>query len=121
MAYCLNPDCPHKKKTGRPAEFREGFTHCSDCGSLLTEVVIEKEEPHKAPPRPIPAHLYRRILYTVGLVLLWRAVLFIPIPGIDFEIFRFFFKDETTLGMLLDYAHSLQRVSVLAHSPSFLI
>jgi hypothetical protein len=30
VAFCLNPDCPHKKKTGNPAEFQEGITHCSD-------------------------------------------------------------------------------------------
>jgi hypothetical protein len=47
MPFCLNPDCPHKKKTGTPAEFREGITHCSDCGSLLSEAINEKAELQK--------------------------------------------------------------------------
>jgi hypothetical protein len=40
MAYCLNPDCPHKKKIGRPAEFREGIAHSGpvlELPSLKTE------------------------------------------------------------------------------------
>ena len=70
MAFCLNPDCPHKKKTGHPAEFREGINHCSDCGSLLTEEVIEKEEPQKTPPKIILTDLHKRILYTIILDLM---------------------------------------------------
>jgi len=35
MPFCPNPDCPHKKKIGRPAEFREGITLCSDLLGII--------------------------------------------------------------------------------------
>src|SRR4030042_3302192 len=95
MAYCLNPDCPHKKKTGHPAEFQEGITHCSDCGSLLSEEGIEKDDIQKAPPRRIiPTNLYKRILYTIGFVLLYRVLLLIPIPGINLQVLGSLLGDE---------------------------
>ena len=114
MAFCPNPDCPHKKKTGHPAEFRKGFTHCSDCGSLLTEEVIEKEDAQKTPARIISADLYKRILYTIGFVVLWRVLLLIPVPGINFQALGSFFNDGTALVRLFGYAHVLERFSVCA-------
>lgn len=41
MPYCLNPECPHRKEMGYAAEFREGIPHCSDCGNLLTEELVD--------------------------------------------------------------------------------
>ncbi len=121
MAFCLNPDCPHKKKIGRPAEFREGFTHCSDCGGPLSEgvieskEVIEKEDIQKAPRRIIPTHLKKRILYTVGFVLLYRVLLLIPVPGLDPGVLKGVFHIETQgLMRLFGYAHTFERVSVFA-------
>lgn len=35
--YCPNPECPHAERTGEPAEYRSGFTHCIDCGSSLVD------------------------------------------------------------------------------------
>ncbi len=32
---CPNPECPGR--TNRPAEYREGVTHCQDCGAALVE------------------------------------------------------------------------------------
>jgi preprotein translocase subunit SecY len=115
MAYCLNPDCPHKKKIGRPAEFREGITHCSDCGSLLSEEVIEKEDIQKAPPRRIiPTNLYKRILYTIGFVLLWRALLFIPAPGIDLHALGSFFNHVSPNSLFIFFGLPFDRVSILS-------
>lgn len=37
MLYCPNPDCPHLRCTGSPAEFREGIQRCSDCHTGLTQ------------------------------------------------------------------------------------
>lgn len=112
MAYCLNPDCPHRKKIGRPAEFREGFTHCSDCGSPLSEEVIEKEEPREKPPRNIPTHLKKRIFYTVGFVLLWSVLSFIPIPGFDLQGLAVFSIARPGLENLFATAPLLKRISV---------
>ena len=120
MAFCLNPDCPHKKKIGRPAEFREGFTHCSDCGSLLSESafeskeVIKKEDIQKAPPRIRLTDLYKRVLYTIGFVLLWRALALVPVPGINFQALEHLFGHEWFLLELFGYGSGLGKLSVVA-------
>jgi preprotein translocase subunit SecY len=115
MAYCLNPECPHKKKTGHPAEFQEGITHCSDCGSLLSEEFIEKEDTQKAPPRRIiPTSIYKKILYTIGFVLAWRILLLIPAPGIDLQALQGLFSHEGFFQGLFGYGSALGRLSVVA-------
>ena len=112
MVFCLNPDCPHKKKTGHPAEFREGFTHCSDCGSLLSEEIIEKKDTQKKPPRIILTDLQRRILYTIGFVALWRIFLLIPVPGISAQALEELFKNRGVLRGLFGHGSALERFSV---------
>jgi DNA-directed RNA polymerase subunit RPC12/RpoP len=47
MPYCPNPDCPHRKRLGAPAEFNKGVAKCSDCGSKLSETVPHFEPPQK--------------------------------------------------------------------------
>jgi len=37
MPFCPNPECPHWKRLGEPAEFRGEVNICSDCGSQLSE------------------------------------------------------------------------------------
>jgi hypothetical protein len=37
MPFCPNPDCPHLRSLGEPAEFNKGVMVCSDCGSTLSE------------------------------------------------------------------------------------
>jgi hypothetical protein len=39
--YCPNPDCPHARSTGEPAEYREGITQCQECSSTLVEAYPE--------------------------------------------------------------------------------
>jgi len=92
MAYCLNPECPHKKKTGNPAEFQEGITHCSDCGSLLSEAITEEVDTGRITRRITLTDLHKRILYTIGLVLLWRVLVSIPAPGVNLEALEKFFQ-----------------------------
>ena len=116
MPHCPNPDCPYVKSIGRPAEFQEGTTHCSDCGSMLSEAINEKAEIQKMTGKFAFTDLQKRVLYTIGFVLLWRVLVVIPIPGIDFQVFRglsgndhlkfseFFFGD----------GHGLERVSIIA-------
>lgn len=41
--YCPHPDCPHARRTGEPAEYREGATQCQDCGSALVEARPQAE------------------------------------------------------------------------------
>ena len=116
MAYCLNPECPHKKKTGNPAEFQEGITHCSDCGSLLSEEVIEKEDTQKTTPRITLTDLHKRILYTIGLVLFWKVLLLIPVPGINLQALGSLLGDEGSNSLLrfFGFGSALERLSVFA-------
>lgn len=116
MAYCLNPDCPHKKKTGHPAEFQEGITNCSDCGSLLSEEVIEKEDIQKTTPRITLTDLHKRVLYTIGFVVLWRVLILVPAPGIDLQALRSLLGDEGSNSLLrfFGFGSALERLSVCA-------
>jgi preprotein translocase subunit SecY len=93
MSFCPNPECPHKKRTAEPAEFLEGFTYCSDCGNLLTERPPETEEvkalkpPKSKEKTSLQKHshddFYKRLLYTISMVLLWKVMTYIPAPGTD--------------------------------------
>ncbi|UCG78915.1 MAG: DUF2007 domain-containing protein [Nitrospirota bacterium] len=79
MLYCPNPDCEHKIGTGKPAEFVEGTELCSDCGSKLSSELphVEKKEEFKY------TEFYKRIVFTLVVILLYRLLANIPIPGFD--------------------------------------
>ena len=88
MAFCPNPDCKHKKRTGQPAEFKEGITTCKDCGTQLVEENPDQPKERPACPRP----LRRRILFTIGVVsVLWLSML-IPPPFVDLDALGVFFN-----------------------------
>jgi len=122
MAYCLNPECPHKKKIGRPAEFREGITHCSDCGSLLSEEVIEKEDIQKIPPRITLTDFHKRILYTIGLVLFWRVLAVVPVPGINFQALGNFLQKSGYEPIFTRYeVISVIALGIFPYLPAYMI
>jgi hypothetical protein len=52
MPYCPNPECPHRKRFGEPAEFKKGITICSDCGATLSDSA-PVFEPRKLPPKEV--------------------------------------------------------------------
>jgi hypothetical protein len=76
MAYCPNPECKHRLKTGKPAEFREGVTACTDCGTELIP-----DNPLAAPERvPCPRPLKIRLWITLGVAAaLWLGFLIPPV------------------------------------------
>ena len=54
MPYCPNRDCPHRLRTGSPADFRDDIQHCSDCGATLVEQEpIDTSLQEEAPSGPI--------------------------------------------------------------------
>lgn len=81
MPICSNPECPYLKKIGEAAEFIEGVTHCPDCGALLTEKTINKERETKI----VFTDFHKRLGYTFALLILFRALTHIAVPGIDFQ------------------------------------
>ena len=87
MAFCPNPKCKHKKRTGKPAEFKAGITKCQDCGTALVE--DNPEKPAERPPCPPP--LRRRIWFTIAVVCaLWLSML-IPPLFVNLDALRAFF------------------------------
>lgn len=82
MPHCPNPDCPHRRRSGRAAEYRPGAQRCSDCAAALA--------PGPAPPPALhpaaqawPAALKRRLLWTSTLALAAAAVAWLPNPLLD--------------------------------------
>lgn len=79
MPFCPNPDCPHRARTGRPAEFEPGRAACADCGNLL--VAEDPQPPERLPP--FPGALKARLLWTlVPVALLWLGMT-CPMPFLN--------------------------------------
>ncbi len=76
MPFCPNPECPHRLRTGRAAEFRVGRTVCADCRAALVE--RNPVSPEILPPFA-PA-LKARLAWTLAtMAFLWLAFL-CPMP-----------------------------------------
>ena len=70
MAYCPNPECLHRRQTGKPAEYAKDVTHCTDCKTRL-----ELENPVRPRAKiPCPAPLRRRLVFTVGVMLVSQSI-----------------------------------------------
>ncbi|MFX0198570.1 MAG: hypothetical protein ACFFCW_20815 [Candidatus Hodarchaeota archaeon] len=82
MPFCLNSECPHRIRTGNPAEFQNGIAQCLDCGSMLQEVKQETLEQVGL----LPSHLIRRLAFTLVILVLYRLLLLIPPPGINTSV-----------------------------------
>jgi preprotein translocase subunit SecY len=81
MPFCPNPECPHVKKTGRAAAFVDGLMICTDCGSEL----MEKEMPIAREKRRALSDFQKRLIYTLGMIAIFRMLTHIPAPGINGE------------------------------------
>lgn len=106
MSFCPNPECPHLKRIGRAAEFLEGIVVCSDCGTLLTGkgVFIEKEKGWTI------SDFQKRLIYTFGMIALWRILTHIGPPGINFEALNAFLEKSDDVTDLF----GLSRITVIA-------
>lgn len=95
-SHCPNPECPFLAKFHQPADYREGFTTCSDCGSTLVAgpaptrapaqaAVAVAAEPVLAVPRVegTTGDAVRRV--AVSLTVLVAAALCqqVMLPGLD--------------------------------------
>ncbi len=80
MSFCANPECPHRKRTGKPAEFVEGITHCSDCGNKLSQENSDIQQPQSFKL----SEFHTRLILILGILALYRILTHIPIPGIDY-------------------------------------
>jgi len=53
MAWCPNPDCPHRVDTGAPAEFTEGTLQCAECGTPLSPTAPVDAPPAESLAEPV--------------------------------------------------------------------
>ena len=63
------------------------------------------------------SELKRRIIFTIGILLIYRFGTFVPIPGIDVEVLKKFFASEgaSMFGMInLFSGGALERMSIFA-------
>jgi preprotein translocase subunit SecY len=81
MPYCPNTECPHRKKTGKPAEFMEGMENCSDCGTALVD-----EAPETGPyEQKQYSDMYKRILFTLFMLAIWEVLRRVSLPGLEYD------------------------------------
>ncbi|MBN1906670.1 MAG: DUF2007 domain-containing protein [Deltaproteobacteria bacterium] len=95
MPFCTNLNCPDKLKNGRFAEYRDGITKCPVCNSPLTDNPFEANRNVKkvyndlvskivnSTGLKIDIDLVNKILITIGLLLVFRLLCIIPLPGVD--------------------------------------
>jgi preprotein translocase subunit SecY len=82
MPYCPNPECPFRKRHGESAEYNQGATTCSDCGtSLVADDPLGKTVKQKKEFRM--RDLYKRVLWTIALLGFWGIARHVSMPGID--------------------------------------
>lgn len=74
--HCPSPDCPHRRKHGRAADYTTKRDTCADCATTL----VQGEGPAPADALRVPASLYLRVAVTLGLPALAWAVGQIPLP-----------------------------------------
>ena len=84
MAYCTNPDCRHRQRTGKPAEYQPGTPHCADCGEPLEPG--ERPKASRPPGVPWPRALTKRVGITVAAMALATALAWVPHPLLNMEM-----------------------------------
>ena len=73
--WCPNPECPFRVRTGDPAEYQEGFTECSDCGTTLVATKPSMGIPYRyVPTVPIAWFLDVPSAHLVRGALEWRGI-----------------------------------------------
>jgi len=89
--HCPNQSCPYATRYRRPAEYREGFTTCSDCGSALVPgesvPIATPIAPEAIPAGPVSRELWQRVTVTAGVLGIAWAASQILIPGVDLSEF----------------------------------
>jgi preprotein translocase subunit SecY len=102
MPFCTNPNCPDRLKNGRFTEYRDGITKCPVCNSPLTDKHVETSSNVKK----IYNDLISKILITIGLLLVFRLLYMIHLPGVDFSRFsgsliaNYFSSGRLSIGAL---------------------
>lgn len=84
MKQCPNPECPQARKFGRPTEYRDTASTCSDCGADLVPL---DAQPASTPGRPTPTDAVSRLALSVGAFVLAAVGTQIPLFGAHLSVF----------------------------------
>lgn len=103
MMRCPNPDCPYAKKHGHAADYRDGMSMCSDCGTTLIGAYAETPALPMAvgagyepgPARPFSALLVKALVVSILGASLGPILGHVPLPFIDFDEVRRVLGDST--------------------------
>jgi len=130
--HCPNPECPFLKKFKAPAEFREGFSTCSDCGSALVAgsaptpapvVAVAEQAPELAASLPraqgASSDFTRRGVVSLAALIAAALSNQVLLPGID----PFVLETIEMAGMPSDSVMSLGVFSLALNPllPAFII
>ncbi|MFZ5439746.1 MAG: hypothetical protein ACOZQL_07040 [Myxococcota bacterium] len=83
VRYCPAKDCPYALKFGRPGEYRDDATTCSDCGATLSDEAPVAETAPSLPGDPsLPARWGLTLAAAAALVVLAR----LPLLGVPASV-----------------------------------
>lgn len=95
-SHCPNPECPYLAKYRQPADYREGFTTCSDCGSALVAGPAPARAPAQAavavaaePVLPVPrvegatGDVVRRVAVSLAVLVAVAFCEQVLLPGLS--------------------------------------
>lgn len=86
MRYCPNKGCPHRRVTGKAAEFVDELESCAECGAKLVSQSPSSATTTVTTASPLPNSLRSR-LFVTGATLLGLGVLqLIPSPFVQMEL-----------------------------------
>lgn len=94
------------------------MSHCSDCGSALVKEVTEEQ----AIRRFTLNNLQKRLLFTIGLIILIRVLIFIPVPGINFQaLWGITHEPGRGLNFLTLYRYSALALGIMPYLSAYMI
>ena len=122
MPYCPNTECPHRKSFGESAEYLEGTIHSSDCGSILSEDVPSAVDPPiKKKFKITISDFQKRILFTLGLLALWRVTSHITVPGINPEFLDSYRGDDKLLPPFFSSRASVFSLGLMPYISAYIL
>ncbi|MFH1810535.1 MAG: hypothetical protein ABIJ09_17470 [Pseudomonadota bacterium] len=118
MKHCTNPDCPHRTRTGQPAEYNDRVEHCSDCGTALVAASLNASTSSPAAEAGWPRDLVRRLTVTVLCLLpVWLSSL-VWMPFVRHDLLREMLHLD---GLLIPQGVSLLAVGITPFISAFVL
>jgi preprotein translocase subunit SecY len=117
VPFCTNPECPYRKRAGKPAEYVKGDTECSDCGSPLSGKIIESIDSQEHPQNDF----FKRVLYTIAIIIIWKIIALVPAPGINTEAFQDLLSRHRTVPATASTSISVFALGLVPYITAYVI